>query len=206
MKTAIESNMKKAKVCIAERHFIHRLGVKTILSVIGIEPDLFEVNSVDSTLKCLQENRDIDFIIFDHDIFNKIENKAIRKIRLQCPCTRFLVLSDDKKYSDSHVSYISQDDSRQEILDKFQSFFYEQNKDINDSENSALLSEREVDVLKNVALGYANKEIADKLYISINTVISHRKNITEKLGIKTIAGLTVYAVMHGLIKPEEVKV
>ena len=50
-----------------------------------------------------------------------------------------------------------------------------------------------------VALGNSNKEIAEKLFISIHTVISHRKNITEKLGIKSISGLTVYAILNKLI-------
>ena len=61
------------------------------------------------------------------------------------------------------------------------------------------LTNRETGVLKLVALGLLNKEIADKLSISIHTVISHRKNITMKLGIKSISGLTVYAVINRLI-------
>lgn len=61
------------------------------------------------------------------------------------------------------------------------------------------LTEREIDVLKEVALGKTNKEIAEKLFISFHTVISHRKNITEKLGIKSISGLTVYAILNKLI-------
>jgi DNA-binding CsgD family transcriptional regulator len=61
------------------------------------------------------------------------------------------------------------------------------------------LSNREIDVLKLVALGYANKEIADKLHISTHTVMSHRKNMTEKLGIKSISGLTVYAIINNYI-------
>lgn len=64
------------------------------------------------------------------------------------------------------------------------------------------LTQREKDVLKLVALGNTNKEIADKLFISIHTVISHRKNITEKLGIKSISGLTVYAMLNKLIDTE----
>ena len=77
----------------------------------------------------------------------------------------------------------------------------------NGLENEELTS-REKDVIKLIALGLANKEIADKLFISIHTVISHRKNITEKLGIKSISGLTVYAIMNNLldlgdINPEE---
>ncbi len=61
------------------------------------------------------------------------------------------------------------------------------------------LTERETDVVRLVALGKTNKEIAKELYISIHTVISHRKNITEKLGIKSISGLTVYAILNNLI-------
>ena len=61
------------------------------------------------------------------------------------------------------------------------------------------LSPRETEVLKLVAKGFMNKEIADQLNISINTVLSHRKNLTAKLGIKTVSGLSFYAMMNGYI-------
>ena len=61
------------------------------------------------------------------------------------------------------------------------------------------LTFREKEVLRLVALGHSNKVIADKLFISIHTVISHRKNISEKTGIKSISGLTVYAILNNLI-------
>ena len=61
------------------------------------------------------------------------------------------------------------------------------------------LSDREKEILVSVAQGLLNKEIADKHNISINTVITHRKNITRKIGIKTVAGLTVYAILNNLI-------
>lgn len=61
------------------------------------------------------------------------------------------------------------------------------------------LSDREREILVAVARGMTNREIADKYYISIHTVISHRKNITRKTGIKTIAGLTVYALLNNMI-------
>ena len=61
--------------------------------------------------------------------------------------------------------------------------------------------------LRNSDKGYAprniNKEIAARLNISLTTVISHRKNITEKLGIKSLSGLTIYAVMRGYVEPYE---
>ena len=62
-----------------------------------------------------------------------------------------------------------------------------------------LLSDREIEVLSLVAQGHINKEIADILNISMPTVVSHRKNITEKLGMKSISALTIYAVMHGYV-------
>ncbi|WP_339736100.1 helix-turn-helix transcriptional regulator [uncultured Sunxiuqinia sp.] len=82
------------------------------------------------------------------------------------------------------------------------------NKNKNAMQDNGELTSREKDVIKLISLGLANKEIADKLFISIHTVISHRKNITEKLGIKSISGLTVYAIMNNLldiqdINPEE---
>ena len=62
-----------------------------------------------------------------------------------------------------------------------------------------VLSDREIEVLSLVAQGYLNKEIAGQLNIGLTTVISHRKNIVEKLGLKTVSALTIYAVMHGYV-------
>lgn len=64
------------------------------------------------------------------------------------------------------------------------------------------LSPREIEVLVLLTKGLINKEIADRLNISLTTVISHRKNITEKLGIKSVSGLTIYAVLHGYIEAD----
>lgn len=66
------------------------------------------------------------------------------------------------------------------------------------------LSQREIEVLRHIALGHLNKEIADALGISINTVLSHRKNITAKLGIRSASGLSVYAMMNGYLSPGEI--
>lgn len=68
-----------------------------------------------------------------------------------------------------------------------------------------VLSDREKEIVKEIARGLTNKEIADKLFISVFTVTTHRKNITQKLGIKTIAGLTVYALMNGLISQTDIE-
>ncbi len=65
------------------------------------------------------------------------------------------------------------------------------------------LSHREEDILRAVAQGYTSKEIAEKLGISTNTVLSHRKNIATKLQIKTVSGLTFYALVNGIVTPTE---
>ncbi len=66
------------------------------------------------------------------------------------------------------------------------------------------LTPREREVLRLIALGNTSKAIAEALIISQHTVISHRKNITEKLGIKSIPGLTVYAIIQKIVDPSDI--
>lgn len=75
----------------------------------------------------------------------------------------------------------------------------------NSSAKSESLSEREIDVLKCVVKGMTNKEIANALFLSTHTVISHRRNITRKLEINSTAGLTIYAIVHQLVSLDDIK-
>ncbi len=68
----------------------------------------------------------------------------------------------------------------------------------------ALLSEREKEILRGIAQGKVNKEIADELCISVHTVATHRRNISAKLEIHTAAGLTIFAIIHHLVDVNEV--
>ncbi|MBR3093757.1 MAG: helix-turn-helix transcriptional regulator [Bacteroidaceae bacterium] len=74
-----------------------------------------------------------------------------------------------------------------------------------DQDNGEMLSDREKDVVIGVVQGLLNKEIADRLCISINTVITHRRNIARKLQIHSPAGLTIYAIVNGLVDISSVK-
>lgn len=67
---------------------------------------------------------------------------------------------------------------------------------------SESLTSREIDILRQITLGLSNKEMADKLNISVHTVVSHRKNIICKTGIKSQAGLTIYAISNKIISLE----
>lgn len=62
-----------------------------------------------------------------------------------------------------------------------------------------ILSDREIEVMSLIVQGNINKEIAEKLNIGLTTVITHRKNIMDKLGMKSVSALTIYAVMHGYV-------
>ena len=72
-----------------------------------------------------------------------------------------------------------------------------------DTQNT--LSDRERDIIVGVVQGLQNKEIADRLFISVNTVITHRRNIARKLQIHSAAGLTIYAIVNGLVDISSVK-
>lgn len=74
---------------------------------------------------------------------------------------------------------------------------------LTNTKNQKELSARETIILQLIAKGLSSKMIAEKLCISIQTVSTHRKNISNKLEIKTVSGLTLYAIMNNLIKSEE---
>ena len=93
-------------------------------------------------------------------------------------------------------------DTKLKIINKLNQLA--QDNDKQDKSDDVDLSKREIDVLVAVAKGMMNKEIADEMNISIHTVISHRKNITRKTGIKSVSGLTVYALLNNLIDETEV--
>ena len=102
------------------------------------------------------------------------------------PYDGVIEINDPKLKIINKLNQITQGNDKQEKLDDVE------------------LSKREIDVLVAVAKGMMNKEIADQMNISIHTVISHRKNITRKTGIKSVSGLTVYALLNNLIDENEV--
>ena len=93
-------------------------------------------------------------------------------------------------------------DSKLKVINKLNQIVQSDEKP--EKSDDVELSKREIDVLVSVAKGMMNKEIADQMNISIHTVISHRKNITRKTGIKSVSGLTVYALLNNLIDETEV--
>lgn len=103
------------------------------------------------------------------------------------------------------INYLTVKSPRETIIEQLERLFDGDNSPATAGENGKDLSSRETDVLQLIVKGITNKEIADKLNISLNTVLSHRKNITAKLGIKTVSGLTFYAIMNGIISGDEIE-
>ena len=102
--------------------------------------------------------------------------------------------------SNNQPTFISNSDNESTIIDKINNLFSDAKRKASDTQTE--LSQRETEVLRLIASGMMNKEIADKLGISINTVLTHRKNLTAKLGIRSVSGLSFYAMMNGIIAPK----
>jgi DNA-binding NarL/FixJ family response regulator len=154
------------------------------------------------------KQKDVQILIVDQKLIPDPCIYCLDKIKNSFSESK-LVMITDEKIPDNVFPYfdeiITADNTENAILSKLFKVYNDIQSGGNDLASNSQLSEREKGILKLVALGFTNKEIGEKLFISSHTVIAHRKNITAKLGIKTIAGLTVYAVLNRIISSEETK-
>ncbi len=79
------------------------------------------------------------------------------------------------------------------------------NSELKKEDERESLSQRETEIVSLVVKGLTNKEIADRLFLSVHTVITHRRNIARKLEIHSATGLTIYAIVNGIVKLDDVK-
>lgn len=165
------------------------------LQAIGLKHLLQNTFSIESVLSA-EISATVNFDRYDY-IFVDSDHFAINAAALMPRKSRCVIVASASS-SSTDIKTISRFDSESEIIESLDSFFSQHNPISEQKQNN--LSQREIDVLKLVASGLINKEIAEKLNISINTVLTHRKNITSKLGIKSVSGLSVYAMMNGLIE------
>ncbi len=201
MKT-INSNIQ---VVIAAKQFLFRFGTKTFINFIGVDPDIIEVDSINDLDSIINAKYESNYLIFSDDVLPSDHESFFKEFKKNNPLCKTLLIGDSSLNGAACSQYIVNNEVHTNMIEKFQTFFFEPFvEDESNNSDEEVLSEREVDILKSVALGLSNKEIADKHCISIHTVITHRKNVTEKLGIKTISGLTVYALMNKYVNAEEV--
>ena len=181
-------------ILIVSPNHLQAIGLKTILN------DFFSPGEVDiqSRFENSLHKHPAEYIFLPADMY------LAHHIKLQAILSKLVILTefeqDDESFESPAMLNITL--SQTELVDQLETIF-RKNTGKKEEENEKL-SSREIEVLVLVARGFINKQIADKLSISLHTVMSHRKNITRKLGIKTVSGLTMYALLNGLIQPKDV--
>ena len=187
----------KIKIILADSSSIIRAGLKSFLSELNYLEIIKETDSYESMVRSVNKNNP-DYLIFNFNLLNNniIKNNFNSKIK-----TKYIAIYaqniPDNISSQCHETVNIQKDEyeiRKKIKQTFQSDI------LVNKTYQAGLTLREKSVVTCIAKGMTNKEIADTLFISIHTVVAHRKNITKKLGIKTVSGLTVYAILNKLVK------
>ncbi len=189
----------RPKIAIIDSNTLATMGLKQILQ--NVIP-IMTVDTFGSFAELTSNNPDSYFHFFvSMEIV--LRNRTFFLERRQKTIVLTLSVSDASQLSDFHNLYINQPESLlvRDIL-ALQQHAHAKGKNLPKMPKilqQKILSDREIEVMSYIVQGYTNKEIADKLTITLNTVISHRKNIMDKLGMKSVSALTIYAVMHGYV-------
>ncbi len=214
---------EKQRIVIAEDHRILREGLRALISS---NPDLDIVGEAEDgrdAIRCV-EKLVPDLILLDLSMPRMNGMEAIKEIKKQCPETKILVLTVHR--TEEYIlatlraganGYVLKDATHAELLMAIKSVlmgkrylspgvsekviegYLEGRKTLRPSTPWGTLTQREREVLKLIAEGYKNKEIADYLYISVKTVEKHRANLMKKLDLHSTSSLTAFAMEKGLV-------
>ena len=175
-------------------------GIEAVLSELGE----FRVEGILTDLSHASQMRlrniDADVIVLDPVVFDFVSRSSVRSHISEYSDAAVVGLQTipmDDEQKKQYDALIGLNDDPVLIVRKLRESL-DSRQDNSETEEYDL-SAREKEILVCVAKGMLNKEIADDCNLSIQTVITHRKNITRKTGIKTVAGLTVYALLNNLI-------
>ncbi len=187
--------LSKKSVIIISPNQLQCLGLKNILEEYFNPESLSISNVYENTIS----NKVADFIFMPSDMYLAHSNQ-VNTLK-----SKIIIFTEyETAYIQGTPDMLNITLPPEELIEQLRSIFQKNLAgDLKDEQEE--LSTRETEVLKLVAKGFLNKQIADKLSISLHTVISHRKNITRKLGIKTVSGLTVYALLNGLITSKDIR-
>lgn len=192
--------MKKAKILLMEKSPIVAQGLTTLLN----EGTSFEVAAVADSLDRIAERLIVvkpDLIVLNPQLVDYSKRHSFRALfqdSPQVPIVALVYSYFDQQWLRSFNGIIEITDDRKKIESHLTEVLQADNAP-SDGPDLYELSEREREVLIELANGLSNKEIATKLHISVHTAITHRKNIVKKTGIKSVAGLTVYAMLNNLM-------
>ncbi len=189
--------MKRVTIAIVEASPVILEGVVAMLSRSPQIRIVGSVATVSELQMLLERHDDVDVVVASTSFASQLEGvaelQALPIVGLQSVVTNAESL---RRFAAVATIYAEAEELQRVVLDAM-----EAPVEHNYAESHEL-SERERDVLVLVARGFTNKEIASELNISPHTVISHRKNIVHKTGIRSVAGLTVYAVLNKFIDSE----
>jgi len=192
--------MNHPGIIVAVESYMLRKGVVTILNRIPGIGMIREFES-SSSLKKYIETRNRDLLLISQSLFDQSFHQLFSGGDLQ---ERTIILSHQHQGEEGNgLPTIDTGDSKELILKKIQVLLNAQPRGKGESHIFSL-SPREKTIVRLVSLGFTNKQIAGDLFLSTHTVITHRKNIGHKLGIKSVSGLTVYAIVNNIITIEEV--
>lgn len=191
--------MKPLNSIIIERSYIIQKGLKKIIEESGkfnIIDTIFNNHQLENILS----HHNIDIIFINNNTVNEFI-KTLSKHNKIILIT--LVNNSNFKPSDLFDDFINIFAERSQIILKIEDIY--KKLSTNEKSTTIELSNREKTILRYVALGFTTKEIAEELFLSPHTVVTHRKNISNRLGIKTVSGLTIYAVLNNIIDLSEAK-
>lgn len=187
---------RNRKIAVIISDTLLYLGIESLLDNYFHDVEIFHYVAFHEYIK-KQQNDIYDNYITDVTTFiSNIDYFLPRKSKL-------LILGETANVGQNAINIISTKQETEQIVETIKRCFAAEESALTQAENSKNLSTRETSVLQQIVKGLTNKEIADRLNISLNTVLTHRKNITSKLGIKTVSGLTFYAIMNGIASSED---
>lgn len=194
------------KAAIAEPSVIIRSGLETILKRLpGFKIQLIEITSADYLFDSLRMHHP-DILIINPSLLGCYTLPHMKDdcncSRLKCIALLYAVADHTllKQYDDSINIYDNEDQIKLKLERLFE-LFHEVPES---TEDQQVLSAREKEIVVGVVKGMTNKEIAEKLYLSTHTVITHRRNIAKKLQIHSPSGLTIYAIVNKLVQLEDI--
>jgi DNA-binding NarL/FixJ family response regulator len=193
--------VKRLSILLIEPSFLVREGLKTLLSQMNQSFSVEESDEMVYDLPKLIRKSNPNLLLVNPVLLNP-EIILTRNPQSKIVFVAILNNQSDPR-TEAKFDFTIEINGQKQLLVKQFNEIIEKTIGSLQYKNDNSLTDRELTVLKLVALGLTNNDIGEKLYISIHTVMTHRKNITRKLGIKTVSGLTVYAILNKLIKAEE---
>ncbi|MEA3505395.1 MAG: response regulator transcription factor [Bacteroidota bacterium] len=193
---------KEYNILLVESSFIVLEGLTNIIKSIDSDIVITAIDSLGSSYKI--ENPGKYDIVIVNPIFLNNCNNAINKFSSHFKDNNLIglvVTVYDRMFRSLFQDYVYINDSKELICNTISKYLTIKNGTKSISGN--LLTDRETDVLKLLAKGKSNKEIADELFISIHTVVTHRKNLGRKINVKSTAAMAIYAVANNIIDLNE---